>query len=531
MPAPAIKPDVVEQAIFTWSSLNLDGSKGQGFGKISPGLEHSVDWLNSLDRTRFQLSEPASGQDTGRFAGWRALTAVGAFSASGLGVVYRKVADVGQDGHGRERFLVHLLVGLPGELDLARVGEAGAPWLSPEDCPLDALPALSALTLGDLGGRELAHSCAERDASARSLLRRLVMGSGELLIGETEAVTPVSVTGELLTGIPAGLWGQIELDWFAGRTGPLARIHIEPDGPSPTRSAGRAVLADLDGCGLHREVESVWAALAPAARSWEGFAHALASPTYVRAPAPGVAASQTVTGTHREQAAAVIAEILGAPGWSPGRMLSDGEAKLALRALGRLTPPPGGWVTELAADELRALLAGLESPGTFAEACSVLAPAEVPAPQLADAWQHTGLAPLGFALLRRETALADGWALPHVVDGDQLRRLVSQLGTSQEGLDRLACLFRCGFAANTHARGELVRALRAAGVQPRHLFERILPRARLSPALLLEFLRDDVDGFAGWLGVADTYGGALRLGLERRRLFSLRALRLWREGE
>jgi hypothetical protein len=226
---------------------------------------------------------------------------------------------------------------------------------------------------------------------------------------------------------------------------------------------------------------------------------------------------------------AVIAEILGDPHWTPERVLSNSEADLALRALAKLPLPQAGWLAVLEADELSAILSRVESRATLVAAARFLGGADIETRELVGAWQQTSLAVLGLAVLEREEdddALPDGWALPRAVDARQLRRLVAQLLTSEQGLVRLALLVRSGFAASPSGRRELMRALTATGAQPRHVFEDILARAELPPALLLEFMRD-----ARWLDLPGPYTEALRLALVRRRWPVLRVLRPLLRGD
>jgi len=119
---PHLSPGVIEQGIYTWSSSNLNGVQGRGFGAASRGLLRHVKWLGELDQEHFRLST----------AGYRtALTDTKAGSSTALSDRSELTPAVSSIGSRRGQktipkngravhVRVHLAIGKAGQLDTTR---------------------------------------------------------------------------------------------------------------------------------------------------------------------------------------------------------------------------------------------------------------------------------------------------------------------------------------------------------------------------------------------------------------------------
>jgi hypothetical protein len=531
VPAPAIPAGTVEQAIFTWSKVNLDGHKGQGFGAVSAGLTDSLGWLQAIDSSHWKLADESLSHGAERYEGWTQFVATGAFQAEGVSFVYRKIASVGVDGHQRNRSLIHMLVGRPGELDLAAVSDDDVHWLGAEDCPLDELPDLGNLHITQLTPRSMPHDCAVRDPAAEVLREGLMAATTTLVIGLDEPIIlPAEAITALLIAVPTALWPNIELDWYVGPLGPIAKIGL-PDRLSP-RADDRTPVSGLVGCELHRLADELWNEMIAHQRTWRSFAYALrAQAAAAVADATPNASDDTASpllpprsaASHQpasaESGRTVIAGAIGEAHWSHERALSDLEAGRALDSLLTLRAPIRGWLKTFSAPEWNAILSGIDSPRSFNRTISFFNDTDATTADLANAWRDHGVAALGLALLGRWPGeeLGEGWAVPKRVDTRNLRRLAHHLVKTEHGLKQLALLFHGGFAADQNMRRRLVKVLDEAKLQSRTLYGKVLVDADLPPEVLLDMMRDDVDGFARWLKVPGVYKEALRLGLTRRR--------------
>lgn len=529
MPPPTIPAGTAEQAIFTWSKVNLDGRKGQGFGAVSAGLKDSLGWLQTLDSSHWKIVDESLSGGSERYEDWTQLVATGAFQAEGVSLVYRKIASAGVDGHQRNRSLVHILVGRPDDLDLAVISDDDVHWLGTEDCPLDGLPDLPRLSISDFTPRSMEHVCAERDAAADALRESLIAAATTVVVGQSEPIgQPAEVITALLIGVPTALWPNIELDWYVGPHGPIARIGL-PDRPSP-RSVDRLGVTGLFGCELHRVADELWNEMITHQRTWKGFVRKLRAQAAavdsklsdlgvtesVRRPPPPTALQRPGSS---EAGRAAIAEVIGVQRWSDERALTDLEAGRALDALAGLDAPVGGWLKAFTAAEWSAVLGAIDAPRSLSRAISFFNDTEATTAELAEAWRDVGVAALGLALLSHSPGaeLRDGWAVPKRIDTTNLRRLARQLVKTKIGLKQLALLFHGGFAADQKQRRRLFDALSDVGLQSRTLYERVLIDAELPPDVLLDMMRDDIDGVARWLKLPVVYKEALRLGLTRRR--------------
>ena len=525
MGAPKVSPGLVEQAVFTWSKHNLGGGRGLGVGEVSAGLRSHVAWLGSLDLNSLRPFDDSLGSETDGYEGWEEMAAVGSFPAAGLTVVYRTIASAGLDGAGRNRFLVHLLVGRAGELDLGRVGDDDPHWLRAEQCPLNELPKLATLELNELIPRVVSHECAGFDDDVQKLLRRLISTPDGLT--SKEAPGSSQLTAKLLAAIPTELWGQIRLGWSVGSEGPVAKLGSLGAGEVDTAERSGVAGVGLDECAFHSRVDRIWAEIPAGERSWPVFTRVISS-NGSPVGKPKIATEVWKTRSEplaasRQRAALAIAEAIGVERWDVSGTLHDWGAQQALGALERTDRPTEGWLSVLDEKELQALFSGIESNAGFARALRFLKQPETPPELLIARWRETSLAVLGLAALGSgvDRISVGAWAVPRRPNDTELAKLVGYLRRSERGLDQLASLLNGGFASTAEGRGRIVRALLAAGATPRELFGSVLERAELPARVQLEFIRENVDLAAEWLGVPERWRETFRLGFISRRWFPL----------
>jgi len=520
-----VSSGLVEQAIFTWSTSNLGSGSGQGIGEVSPGLSEHVPWLDSLD---LDLLRPFSGEFAGGddgYEGWEKLVAVGSLPVGELTVVFRSLASAGRDASGRNRFLVHLLVGRGDELDMGSVAVDDARWLTAEQCPLDRLPRLSTLKVSDLTPHRANHDCSKLDDEARELLKSLLESpAGAVRLQPSEA----SFTTTLLAAIPTALWGRLRVGWSVGTEAPVVSVGPIAEGNATVPLQPKVRLAGLESCALHREVDQIWDEIPAAERVWSSFARAYAVKLgYRRSPSleekHQVAAN--TSGSLRGRALAEIASAIGAAAWDERRRLSEGEALRVLGCLESQAMDPRNLCDRLTLEELRALFGGIETNAGFSRCCRFFEIAAVDGDWLVRGWRETSLAVFGFGALKLVSEPNDrgAWAVPRRLDEIELEKLVGHLRRLDGGVDHLATLLSAGFASSAEGRRAVIDALEAAGAPAQEIFEIVLPRAALSPRMEAEFMRENLDLVIEWLGVPARSAEAFKFGFGRR-WFSLASL-------
>ncbi len=523
MRGPVIAPGHVEQAIYTWSKHNLTNGKGQGITEVSPGLRNAISWLGSLDLHRFRAFPEGTMSESDGYEGWKDLVTVGALPVGDLTVVYRKISSAGKDGVGRNRFVTHMLVANANEVDLSSIAADDPRWLTAEECPLDKPPKLDTLKIDELTPRRAAHACPNFDSGARELFERVTASPGELR--QAGKAKPLELTSALLAAIPTALWPRIDLTWWVGDEGPVYRFVLVEEGARlDFDTADRVRRAGLLGCTLHSFVDEIWAGLGPGDRTWEGFAAAFVAPRgSVSKPTDATRVTDRAVPSAdgfspRRQLAAAIAAAIGAQSWDEVRLLTDRQVSPALGAIESLPQPHRGWLATLTPGELRAIFAGIENRSGFGRALRFLAATGETDEALAQAWNETGVAAFGLALLN--TDQPGNWAVPREVDAAQLEKLVMYLLGSDRGLDQIGLLLREGFAATQEARRSIIEALVAAKATPRSIFTNVLPRAELPPADLFEFVREYPEMFGEGFKILPEFVDAISQGLPSRRRFS-----------
>ena len=511
MIAPDVQAGLVEQAIHAWATVGV-GGKGQGFTALSPGMRNSRSWLSSLDPACLRIFEP--GLDASdAYPDWQRLVAVGAAASGETRVLYRKVAKAGYDASNRPQPMVHMLIGRAADIDLSGVTAADPHWLGAEDYSPDQPPRLEALRLDSLRPFDASHDCTNLDADALAILEELVTpphrARREL---DPDDAAPTRFVRLLLAAVPSPFWGRIELDWAVGRNGPVATVKIA-ELSTPTGVDGADKRARLTSCALHARVGELLNSLDGGRANWGGFSAAFRSPTPAgssptKPPSPD-------DRTSRPSPTGLAAD------WLRHRTnLGDVEAQRTMAAIAEEPTPSDGWTAALSSGDLRALLGRLEAE-SIPRALAFLDQRRAPTASLAAAWQETGLAPLGAALLERRPP--DGvewqiWGLPEHLPLTEARKLTAHLSKSDRGLDGLAWMLGHGALEDDHIRRTMTVAILAVDPRPAFLFETVLLRSQsIRPSSLLLVIDDDIDRTAEWLKLDERYRDALRLGLRRPR--------------
>lgn len=524
MSSPDLAPGTIEQVIYTWSEINRGGGKGLGFGAVSPGLASHVGWLNSWPKRNFDLLvEGTSRSDT--FEGWHDVVTEGAFGIDDYNIVYRKMSDGGVDSVGRDRFVVHALVGRRDDIDLARVSADCDVWLSAQDCPLNDLPALDSLSTGDLQPRVLVsgEEDEEEDDHALRLIEKFSANAGDLVLGQERPETLDRLVSVLHIAVPTALWPDLEMTTLLARRGleVTATVRQRPE----TRAQSTSARRESSGMGtsnLHRIVDQQWTLAA--GTTWEGFVADLPKRLKTRSlasPAGTGSARPSGSADPRESFRLSVAAALGSPTW-------DFDADLGDEQLGAVLYHHedahilGAWMAAATGDELRAVFAASEQRQTFARVNDLVSAAVLDTPSLADAWRRSVAAPLGFALLSRDvSALDPNWAVPpgHASQHhEDVRRLVEQLVTSEAGKAGCYSLFTGGIATNNDWRPVAISALLKAGDDPGtrdFVFGKLLVGTNVDPRALCEAVADHLDEFGQWLELPEPYRQALEHGLNR----------------
>jgi hypothetical protein len=520
--APQPPRGTVEQAIFTWSLHKLGGGQGAGIADTSPGLRNHLPWLNSLDLNGLRPFDPTLCDEGHGYDGWRRLEANGALPVGDLTVVYRKIASAGDDGAGRNRFVVHLLVGRGDELHLGALTEDDPHWLRAEQCRLGDLPKLHTLSVADLRTYRAEHQCSTVDADAQALLVDFLCDPTR--VKQIEPADIPALTTRLLVAFPAALWSQLRLGFWIGTHGPIARVGI---GDSSSTGPPNLNVAGLDQCPFHARVEEYWARLSPDQTTFEAFAESFASTVMPAQPVPPVRiAAAKLDGIAKQDRIRAIRVAISDPAWDGRRALNNLQAMRALAALERMAAPTGGWLGLLDDDEIAAIFGGLESGPGFSRAVLFFRNTATPMRDIAAGWRRTSLAAMAVgALSIAPSGGPEGSiGIPARLDANELQKLVRHLRRHEDGIEQLADLVR-ELAWSSQGRAGIVEALRGAGAGPAEIFGVVLTRAKLSPELQLEFIREDVESAVAWLEVPEDYREALRLILTERPRFSFQVLR------
>lgn len=520
MSKPAFAGGVVEQVIFTWSEFNRGGVKGLGFGSVSPGLTAHMPWLAQWPTENFSLMAPGVSRD-GTFSSWKSADTCGVFGVDDCNVVFRKMPDGGLDGKGRPRFVVHALVGKREVIDFARIQASSELWLSPADCPLDALPSLKQLTAPALVPRKLPVDDAELIAFAQKLAAAPREAQGKTLLSHCDPKSADALSDYVLALVPTPLWPDLELTFFLDRTGLTLTLDVVPRGKGPQRAEiARIASPEIGTSALHAEVDRRWNA-APG-RDWHEYI-----PTGIRP-----------SGEHR---ATIDASRVEPPtldsGAPPQRAIRDALRMVTLRGnwefdsylddaelvkfleLADAGPLIKSWIRDAESEDLRAVFSGCSQRRTFARIEKVMSDAGIGQTALASAWRRSASAPLAVAILRTTTSrLAGSWALPRVdpaIATDDLTRLSGHLNTSERGQQGFFALLEGGLLADRAWRRALLDSMFEAGVRPDFIFNKLLLNVSSNPRTHYEIIHDHIDAFGAWLKMPDEYRRALELGLDR----------------
>jgi hypothetical protein len=179
----------VAQAVYTWSTKLVNGSKGLGFSTISPALEKSIDWLTRLQPTEFKLFT-TNNPSQELYEARERFSEVGRTIRGETSIIYCKTADGTFDVSQRPQPVVHALLADPGTLGLltaSRIPEDF--WIRRIEQSSVASLELSDITLDDIvnaDGAPASHTCPENHDGAEDFLRTLIsqriQGEGNLSV-------------------------------------------------------------------------------------------------------------------------------------------------------------------------------------------------------------------------------------------------------------------------------------------------------------------------------------------------------------
>jgi hypothetical protein len=509
---PDLAPGVVEQAIYTWSTVNLGGVKGVGFGAVSPGLRSDDRWLRWLEAWPSRKFEPFSANVSPRdaFSGWRGAITHGAFAFLDWNVVFRKIPYAGEDGSGRDRFVVHALFGRREDLDLSRVASDAAIWRDAEQFPLDRLPRLETVSVSDLEPRSLEHADDVEDPQAKTLLTLLREGNGRTVLGGVPASEVDAALRAAHIAVPTTLWPDLEVVCYVGRDGIDVEIAVDQGRVGVSSRSAKSALA---GCRFHREVDAKW----NRSSSWRDFLAAPAKFVAARSPDDLEAAADLATSAAavrvkpREAFRQHVAARLGTPNW---RFDTPVEESALPELLMYPADALGSWIEGASKEDLRVVLAAAREPELMRGIGEHIARSSLETRAIVKAWQSSGVAVLAIASLRRPSSQhLEPWAAP---DGDADER-ADDLDALARVLVRLPeqCIvfFSAGIVHDRAWRRAMIEALLRAGARRGYVFDDLLAGAGASDRDYCEVALDHLDDFSDWLRLPDTYRAAFREGL------------------
>lgn len=177
------------QAIYTWSSKRVDGSKGLGFSTISPSLVNSLDWLTRLQPPEFKLFK-TNNPSPELYEARQGFSEVGRTVRGQISIVYCKTADGTLDITGRPHPVVHALLADTKTLGLLTASRIRQDyWIRELEISSAAGLELTDMALEDiLDTTELfsGHTCPNDHNGANDLLRSLVElgihGEGNIIV-------------------------------------------------------------------------------------------------------------------------------------------------------------------------------------------------------------------------------------------------------------------------------------------------------------------------------------------------------------
>lgn len=507
MITPQIKPGTVEQFVYTWSSRNLDGREGFGFGRVSPGLAGAQKWLSSLDVTGFAIAppehaeadldrtddpgqpDPAGGSATsGENRGSAVLREAGRIRMGTLAVVFRKVSPAGEDAFNRPRHLVHGFLGTADDLtaDLAQ-RMTDATWLTADQCPLDALPALTSLLVTDLDqGTPKAGASSEDRALVLAALAR-----DQRVVHDADGALLASV----LDALGPRLSPYLDVVPFLDRQRAVVTLTFNTAPPGPCR-ADSATFRPDEALGRLQE-------------------HVFGLPVLAGSPETQARGVDPVS---RDQLEAILDK---AGLRQPVRAVSipeSGSVDVVIACESTQVSPT--LFLGLDEDDLRGVLANATSYASLSRYAHYLATADPS--DLTRVWSHTSLAVIGFALLTHPSKPDLHYPVRGV--GGQLQALVGGL---LRGDDRTRLVAAVLNAAASRDRRALQSLTAAFAEHTPFLFDEVVPASELDDDQKLLLMRALPDDWLRSQAINNHYVGALRLSLgpARRRRGPLQQMR------
>jgi hypothetical protein len=530
MRLPTFKAGEIEQAIYTWSSRTVSGTRGHGFGAVSPGLIDFVPWLESIGSRHFELLNRDLHNSSEAYDGWREFVGVGFFRLGEIAVAYRKYADGGEDPMSRPRHTVHLLVGARDEIDIQfALCLSDSQWLKPEDCRLDRLPVLETLSVGDIDFdySKLRHDCAEVDEGGEVLVDELVSAQAEERELRVDQLDLQTFCVQLLATVPVACLRTLDVDSYVGREGPVSLLRTRPhsgaiDMASVSHSEG--VRDGLSNCRLFRNYSRLWSPRLDSRDPWPAYRQRIRVRDAYREDSVELVPNENMPfgelGSWSDQLAerprGLLKEFVEESLGNTRELLQESHALKFLRLCNEEEIREYE-ILNLSTEELRVLFGGIESRNGFVMVSRILG--RDSGEFLRNRWIDTSLGVLGFATLQVWNSTPDGqsWRnmVPRSLDRAQLGVLLKHLSSSDEGIEQLGVLLACGFAADRPARRAFLELTPDGS---RLLFTSIVPHSALNPEHLLDLIRENFDAWAGAIKLSDKYAEAIKPSIMRRTL-------------
>ncbi len=457
------------------------------------------------------------------FPAWRETITFGCFAVDDCNVVYKCMPDGGLDAVGRDRYVVHLLMGHRDDLDLAAAGPDCDVWLSASECTVDALPSLAAVPASRLRARQFSHDEQCDHALALDLVEQFRSNEAALPVRDLPGADFDHFVSHLHVVVPTSLWPDVELVTDFTADGLTGCVSVHPRNATGPKPRARAAAAGLAGCAFHEHIDELWSSTQRT--SWTEFVDGLTQPMVLSRPGshasltgPAEAPSASAS-AHRETVTAgvagmraVVREAIGSTSWDYDRSLDDRGLQRVCGILGQNYDLFARWCREASGSELRMLLGEVDDRRTFVGVRSLAA--ATPSIELQNGWRRSAAAPLAWVLVGRgPNPLDDQWAVPSLAadaHGDDARRLAKQLIAGDDGHEQCVTLFRRGLIRDGPWRKAMIDGLLDADANRDNVFRRLMVDAGADETILCDVALDHLDAFAAWLNMPPEYREAFR---------------------
>lgn len=261
MNEPELSGDQVAQAIYTWSRILIDGSRGIGFSALSPSLRNSVDWLSRLQMPEFNLFPSHIISTPTLYRARKGFSEVGRTVRGETGIIYCKTANGVVDPAGRQHPVIHALfaeASALGLLCLSRIRESF--WIRQiANAPGGGLN-LQDIVISDIystRGSITKHVCPRDHQAALDLLRLIAQRRIELE-GDIEIPLGRNALEHVALAFPLDIADNFSLYPYLTDNDPRRELHVRVYSIRSMHAGGSDMrLADnSENCHLRRAVMS-----------------------------------------------------------------------------------------------------------------------------------------------------------------------------------------------------------------------------------------------------------------------------------